>query len=233
MPFGMLGGKVFLALLITFFFFQVMLCISWRLEDLALCLFGTAMACFHVRFLLIFVPFFAPLLARIIARWIPGYDRAKDRVFLNAAILVIMLASFVHYFPSRADIQKNIAEHFPVKAVEYLEVHAIPGPMFNNYRYGGYLVWTLAPGQRDFIDGRADVFERGGVLADYMHITLLKPGALAVLRGYGVQSCLLEREDALATVLAALPEWRRVYGDDQSILFVRTDAIDSYPKNEH
>jgi hypothetical protein len=233
MPFGILGGKVFLALLIAFIFFQVVFRISWRLEELALCLFGTAMACLHIRFLLIFVPFFAPLFARILARWIPTYDRAKDRVFLNAAILGILLASLAHYFPSRADIQKNIAEHFPVKAVEYLEAHSIPGPMFNNYGYGGYLVWTVGPGQKDFIDGRADVFERGGVLADYMHITLLKPGALAVLRGYGVQSCLLVRDEPLATVLAVLPEWQRVYGDDLSVIFVRRGASGGLPATGH
>lgn len=225
MPFGALGGKLFLALLIAFILFQVLLRISWRLEEFALCLFGIAMACFHVRFLLIFVPFFAPLLSRIFARWMPPYDRSKDRVFLNVAITAILLGSFVRYFPSQSDLKKSIAEHFPVKAVDYLETHAIPGPMFNNYGYGGYLVWTLAPKQRDFIDGRADVFERGGVLADYMHITLLKPGAFAVLRGYGIRSCLLEREEPLATVLAVLPDWQRVYGDDRSVLFVRTDPV--------
>jgi hypothetical protein len=232
MPFGIFGGKLFLALLIAFIFFQVAFRISWRLEELLLCLFGTAMACLHVRFLLIFVPFFAPLFARIIARWMPAYDRAKDRVFLNAAILAVLLAGFAHYFPSQADIQKIIADHFPVKAVEYLETHTIPGPMFNNYGYGGYLVWKLAPGQKDFIDGRADVFERGGVLTDYMHITLLKPGALAVLRGYGVRSCLLVRDEPLATVLAVMPEWRRVYGDDLSVIFVRADAAGGRPKTD-
>ena len=232
MPFGLLGGKLFLALLIAFIFFQVVLRISWRLEELALCLFGIAMACFHVRFLLLFVPFFAPFLARILTRAIPAYDRSKDRVFLNAAIIAILLGSFAHYFPSQAKLQESIAEHFPVKAVEYLETHTIPGPMFNNYGYGGYLVWALAPKQRDFIDGRADVFERGGVLADYMHITLLKPGALAVLRGYGVRSCLLQREEPLATVLAALPEWQRVYRDDRSVLFVRANSVASNPRGE-
>jgi len=225
MPFGLPGGKLFLALLIAFIVFQVVLRISWRLEEFALCLFGIAMACVHVRFLLLFVPFFAPLLATIFARWIPAYDRSKDRVLLNVGIIAALLVSFVHYFPSRAEIQHSVEEHFPVKAVEYLQTHAIPGPMFNNYGYGGYLIWTLAPNQRDFIDGRADVFERGGVLADYMQITLLKPGAFAALRGYGVRSCLLERKEPLATVLVSLPEWQRVYGDDQSVLFVRTDSV--------
>jgi len=225
MPFGLFPGKLFLALLIVFIFLQVALRISWQVEDLALCLFGIAMACIHVRFLLLFVPFFAPLLAGVFARWVPAYDRSKDRVFLNLAIIAVIFGGLVRYFPSQAQMREKISERYPLKAVEFLEAHPVPGPMYNNYGYGGYLVWKLGPAQKDFIDGRADVFERGGVLADYMQISLLKPGALEALRKYGVQSCVLQHDEALATVLAALPDWRRVYSDSQSVVFVRADAL--------
>ena len=93
--------------------------------------------------------------------------------------------------------------------------------MFNAYNFGGYLVWATAPEHKVFIDGRGELFEPGGVFADYMHITLLKPGALSVLRAYGVQACLLDREQPLSTVLAALPDWQRVYSDQESVLYVR------------
>jgi hypothetical protein len=229
MAFGLLGGKLFLGLLIAFIVCQVALRLSWRLEELSLGLFGIAMACVHMRFLLVFVPFFAPLLAKILAHWMPSYDRLKDKFVLNAALMVALAWGLVHFLPSQANIQAKIAEEFPVKAVEYLKTHPVPGPMFNNYGYGGYLVWAQASGQGDFIDGRGDVFERGGVFADYMHISLLKPGAFAVLNGYGIRSCLLEREEPLATALAALPNWKAEYSDSRSILFVRTDA----PSNSH
>ena len=68
---------------------------------------------------------------------------------------------------------------------------------------------------------RIKKYEPAGVFADYMHITLLKPGALSVLRGYGIQSCLLNRDEALATLLSALPDWQSVYSDQTSILLVR------------
>jgi uroporphyrinogen-III synthase len=42
-----------------------------------------------------------------------------------------------------------------------------------------------------------------------------------MLQQYGFQSCLLNHDEALATVLAALPEWQKVYEDETSILFVR------------
>jgi len=221
MPFNILGGKFFLALLLGFLVLQTAFRFTWRLEELALFLFGTMMACFHVRFVLLFVPFFAPLLATILARWVPTYDRAKDQYILNAVLVSAAAAAMVWFFPSRAEMQQTVARRFPVRAVEYMQEHAIAGPMLNSYGFGGYLIWR---GQKVFVDGRADPYERGGSLADYFHITHLQPGALAVLRGYGIESCLLERDEPLATMLDALPEWQRVYSDNLSVLFVKRNA---------
>jgi len=222
MPFGIPGGKMFLALLLGTMLLQVILRFRWRLEHLALFLFGTTMACLHVRFLLIFVPFFALFLSPVVARWMPDYDRKKDKFALNALLMAGVIAAVIHYFPSRAALQGNVAKAFPVAAVEYLNHHPVPEPMFNNYGFGGYLVWARGPEHKVFIDGRGDVYERGGLLSDYLHISHIAPGALAVLRSYGVQSCLVHRDEALATLLSSSPEWQRVYTDDVSVLFVRT-----------
>ena len=210
-----------MGLFLGFLAVQIAFRLTWRLEEAALFFFGTAMACLHARFLLIFVPFFTPLLATTLARWLPGYNRKKDHHLLNAVLMFSMLAGMLWYFPSQATIEESVASHFPVGAVQYLNGHPMPGPMFNAYNFGGYLVWATAPEHKVFIDGRAELFEVGGVLADYMHITLLKPGALFVLGSYGVQACLLEREQPLTTVLAALPDWQKVYADQESVLFVR------------
>jgi hypothetical protein len=117
-----------------------------------------------------------------------------------------------------------VAESFPAKAVEYIRQHPIPGPMFNNYGFGGYLIWSLGTDHKVFIDGRSEVYEEGGVLADYFHIMEIRPGALTLLRNYGIQSCLIERETPLATVLSNLPDWQKVYWDNTTVLFVRRSA---------
>jgi hypothetical protein len=224
MPFNILGGKFFLALLLGFLLAQIAFRLTWRLEELALFLFGTMMACLHVRFVLLFVPFFAPLLATILARWLPRYERAKDQYILNAVLMLATAAAMLWYFPSRTEMQQTVARRFPVRAVEYMQQHAIVGPLLNSYGFGGYLIWK---DQKVFVDGRADPYERGGSLADYFHITHLEQGALAVMRGYGIQSCLLERDEPLATMLAAQSEWQKVYADNLSVLFVRRDAAAS------
>ena len=226
MPFNLLGGKVFLVLLLAFVVVQIAFRFTWWLAELALFLFGTMMACLHLRFLLIFVPFFAPLLATIVARWMPSYERSKDKWALNAVLMAVVAAGVIYYFPSRAKLEGIVAHQFPVKAVAYLEQHPVPEPMFNTYGFGGYLVWSRGPQRKVFIDGRGDVYERGGVLSDYLYISSIKPGALAVLDSYGVQSCLLEHGEALTTLLTASPHWRRIYTDDVSSLFVRTELPD-------
>jgi hypothetical protein len=226
MPFNLPGGKLFLLLLLGFILVQVAFRFSWQFAELGLFLFGTMMACLHLRFLLLFVPFFAPMFATIAARWMPPYERAKDKWALNAAIIAAVVAGMIYFFPSRPQLEETVAHTFPANAVAYLAQHPAPEPMFNTYGFGGYLVWSRGPQHKVFIDGRGDVYERGGVLADYLYMARNKPGTLAVLDSYGVQSCLVERDEAMATLLAASSKWRRVYTDGLSALYVRTRASD-------
>ena len=79
--------------------------------------------------------------------------------------------------------------------------------MLNSYGFGGYMILS---GYKTFIDGRSELFEQTGILDDYMHITLLKPGAMQVLNGYHVRSCLMQRVEPLSTALAAMPDWQTV-----------------------
>jgi hypothetical protein len=218
MPFNVVGAKLFLALLVLFFFAQMAIRPVWRAAEVLLFFGGVVMACLHVRFVLLFVPFFAPLFATLLARWIPAYERKKDHYLLNAALILGLISTIVHYYPKSSDLQTTIAKEFPVNAVAYLRQHPSPQPMFNTYGFGGYLVYS---GQKVFIDGRGDLFERGGVLSDYMQTSLIRTGALQVLDRYGVQSCILQRGEPLTVVLAASPDWQRVYQDNVSELFVR------------
>jgi hypothetical protein len=82
----------------------------------------------------------------------------------------------------------------------------------------------ILSGYKTFIDGRGELFEEVGVFGDYVHITMLKPGAMKVLSGYEIQSCLMERDEPFSTVLASLPDWQKVYSDNVSALYVKRGA---------
>jgi hypothetical protein len=227
MPFSLPAGKLFLALLVGLLLAQIVFRFTWQSAELTLFLAGVVAACLHVRFLLVFVPFCAPLLAVMLSRWIPPYEPGKDKYALNALLMTAIVVGIVRFFPSRKHLESQVAQRWPVKAVEYIKEHHPPRPMFNNYSYGGYLIYTLDGQNKVFVDGRADVYEGTGVLADYGRIAQVASNALLLLRVYKVQSCLIERDEALATLLAASAQWQKVYADELSVLFVRKNVSDS------
>ncbi|HEX8882239.1 MAG TPA: hypothetical protein VF749_19495 [Candidatus Acidoferrum sp.] len=220
MPFNLVGGKIFLAVVLGFFLLQMVVRSKFHLAEILLFFGGTAMACLHLRFVILFVPFFAPVFAVLLRRWAPPDERPKDQFVLNCVIIAMVVAGVIRYFPSRLETQSIVDREFPARAVSYLKQHPVAGPMYNAYGFGGYLIWAL-PEKKVFIDGRGDLYELGGAFGDYLEIAHLRPAAFALLKAYRIQSCLLERSEPLATVLAAMPEWQTAYSDDGSVLYVR------------
>jgi hypothetical protein len=141
-----------------------------------------------------------------------------------------VIAAMIYYFPSRDLLQKELATYYPIGAVEYLDTHDVPSPMLNAYFFGGYLVNT---GRKVFIDGRGDLYERSGVLADYIRLSEIQPGAFSVFDRYQIASCLLYRDEKLSVVLDHSPDWRKVYSDDNAVIFVRKTIDQGFSTRGH
>jgi hypothetical protein len=92
--------------------------------------------------------------------------------------------------------------------------------MLNEYLWGGYLIWAL-PEQKVFIDGRADIFAWTGVLGEYGRWYTLEEDPARLLDKYGIRYCLLRANAPMARVLLYLPGWKRVYGDEVAVVFVK------------
>jgi hypothetical protein len=191
-----------------------------RAEAVALVLLAACLACRHQRFVVFFAIVVAPVLAGMLEAVFPAYEPDKNRPALNAALIALIAASVVWFFPSSARLQRLIDRNQPRRAVDYLRVHPVSGPMFNDDFWGGYLIWAFDGEHKVFIDGRSDAYESSGVLADYIRIIQPAPEALSLLGKYGVRSCLIERNGPLSALLDAQPGWRRVYQDDLSVLLV-------------
>ena len=72
MPFDISGGKIFLAFVVIFVVLQMLYRFVWRLDEFIFVLGAAALACLHVRFLMLFLLFFAPLLAVFFLLWLIG-----------------------------------------------------------------------------------------------------------------------------------------------------------------
>jgi hypothetical protein len=218
-------GKYFLALVLLFFAAVLIARPRFRLSEIVLAMFGAFAACVHIRFLLLFIVFFVPLWATLLSRWVPTYRRERDHPLINVGLIGAIAVGLVIFFPSRRALDRRVETEYPRLALQYLATHPLNGKWFNEYGWGGYLIWTGSPRSMVFIDGRADIYEYGGVLADYTRIARLEPGALQLLRRYGVTACLVRQDAPLATALSGMPGWERIYQDHLAAIYVQKAAI--------
>jgi hypothetical protein len=122
---------------------------------------------------------------------------------------------------------------FPAGAADYLLANHVPGPLFNTYEYGGYLIWRLWPGYKVFIDGRS-LSET--LYKDYEQILVNPKSAQNELTGpraellkrYGIETVVMNTFQlntggaytlALALGNPQASEWQLVYDDAQSLVF--------------
>jgi hypothetical protein len=221
LDFSVSWGLAFLFIVLAWIVAQIICPIIYRVEIIAPLLLVTYVSFLHGRFLLLFVAMFAPILATFLGQWLPSYDAAMEHYTMNAVFIAALLCGSLALWPSNTRLQGSLRRAYPVGAVEYLRAHPVPSSMFNDENWGGFLIWSLAPEHKVFMDGRLDIYEYAGVLADYVSIMRVEQNAPMLLRKYGIVACLLRRDATLVGVLAASHEWEKVYEDDHSVIFLR------------
>jgi len=190
----------------------------WGQELLLLAL-GAWLAASHHRMLFVFGILAAPILSRLLATAWENYDAAQDLPRANAILIVVSLLIAFRTFPSRRDLESQVEAKSPVKAVQFIRSHQLPGPMLNEYVYGGYMIWA-SPENPVFVDGRSDVFEATGVLAEFAEWSTLQTDPNKLLAKYRINFCLLARRSPMVPVLS-LMQWKTIYSDDISVVLVR------------
>jgi len=133
---------------------------------------------------------------------------------LSLALAFAVLASPA---VSPAALRDAADKRFPEKASAYVQSHALPGPLYNPYDWGGYLIWRL-PGMPVSIDGRANLHGDERLSRSTMASLgaenwsddpeLMKAGTI-----------LLQRSSALSSILRSDSRFRLVYQDDVASVF--------------
>ncbi|MCA8923329.1 MAG: hypothetical protein KDD82_16050, partial [Planctomycetes bacterium] len=108
------------------------------------------------------------LLAVVSACVVAGFGRPGARGprgysltprLLGAALGTFLLgavASFPLAGATPAALDDAVAARYPVAAAAHVREHAYPGPLYNHFDQGGYLIWAL-PGYPVAMDGRTNV----------------------------------------------------------------------------
>ena len=182
----------------------------------------TVLAIQHLRMLFVFGIVCAPLVSRMVADLRGARTPSRDHLPTNAVLLGLVALLCFEMFPSAAKIEANIEARNPVEAVQFIRQAKLTGPMMNDYKWGGYLVWAL-PEHRIFIDGRADVFDWAGVLRRYRRWVSLESDPERLLDDYGIGFCLLPVDGPQAHMMQRLAGWRQAYADGVAAVFVRAE----------
>ncbi len=217
-------GLALLAILLCIFLLVAVRKSELFFDEFLLLAIGTWMAVSHTRMLFLFGILAAPILSRQLATSWEGYDAQADRIWPNAVMIGASLLAIFLAFPGSRDLEEQVENQSPLKAVEFIKVNHLSGPMLNDYASGGYLIWAM-PEHPVFIDGRADIYEWSGILGEFGKWATLQTDPNALLQKYRIGFCLLNRQSPMVHVLPLLREWKIVYADDNSVIFVRTTPI--------
>jgi len=190
-------------------------------EELLLLAIGAWLAVSHMRMLIVFGILAAPVLTRQLSAFWQGYRAEEDRIWPNAVMIGLSLLAAWMAFPDARNLAAQVEAQNPVKAVEFIRASHLSGPMLNDYRFGGYLIWAL-PEHPVFIDGRGDVYEWSGLLGEFGNWATLQSDPNALLQKYKIGFCLLTSHSPMVQVLPLLPGWKLVYSDGNSVIFART-----------
>jgi hypothetical protein len=179
----------------------------------------------------------APVLSRhaaaALARWgwpprrRPRLD-LRTRTILSAVnlwllLLVVALAAVKIRTPLSPAFNEELQqESLPVGAVEWIRQNQPPGEMFNPYNWGGYLIWSLWPDYRVFVDGRTDLYGNE-LLQQYLQVVLARPGFEELLVEHDVGFVLTETDSVLTVFLERGEGWRQAYRDEVAVVYVRAE----------
>ena len=148
-----------------------------------------------------------PILGRLLAesfagrvadRAVPGWLRQRGgAVALAAALLPVVVWAAWPLRPLRELVPRmGIAEVFPAQAVEFLKHEPRAGALFNDYDWGGYLIWHLFPQYRVWIDGRAAVYGPR-LLSEHAEVDEVRPRWRQALDRSGVGLALIRARSTL------------------------------------
>jgi len=117
------------------------------------------------------------------------------------------------------------AKNYPQAAVNFMLEKQLPGPIYNRYGWGGYLIRRLYPNYRVYIDGRADVYG-DAFTVEAVRTYDGKPDWRKPLERLGIRTVIITPDAPLSSLLREDDTWTKAYEDNQAVIFTRSGSVD-------
>jgi len=184
------------------------------------------------------IPFFVIASAPILSDWIKqtlakfnywlkiedGFTNIDQtlRGFLWSLVIFLIGAGMFtyHYLETQNTINQFNTQDYPVYAADWMEKHPMQGNTFNDFNWGGYLLYRLWPGQHVFIDSQSDFY--GETLTRQSEEILNgEQNWEAKLSQYNVTRIIVPRDAELVQAAKQSIDWKIAYEDNVAIIFVK------------
>lgn len=123
---------------------------------------------------------------------------AKVRNLINILIVLFLTVGGIGkwWYVTRPDfIQEAERSLYPVEAVAWIKTHQPQGRLFNEYKWGGYLIWHLRE-YPVFVDGRTDLYG-DEILHQYIQMKQGQKNVHDLVNKWQIKLFLLEDEPGI------------------------------------
>ena len=128
---------------------------------------------------------------------------------------------------SATSLEASLAAEYPVAAVAAVKHHRYPGPLYNTFDWGGFLIWQL-PEHRVSMDGRTNIHGDHRIWRSFV-TSMGQKGWDTDEELHSARLVILPAGLALAELLRREPDYELVYEDAVAVVFTRRehrDAVD-------
>jgi hypothetical protein len=143
-----------------------------------------------------------------------GIASCADRRWIVAGVACIALLTVVRFIHP---LERSDDRVSPVTALSHVPLEMRKEPVLNSYDFGGYLIFNHV---KPFIDGRALPYGDEYISA---YLAAMAPNRAAfarIVEKYRIRWALLAAGSPAVDMIAALPDWRRLYADGIAVVYV-------------
>jgi len=153
-------------------------------------------------------------------------NRYRDALYLASGILFLCALGYkTSHLPFGHDtFRRMIAkDFFPQDTVEFINMNHLQCRILNEDAMGGYLIWTLYPKLKVFIDQRADTLYDEKIYKDHSAIRFGDRPWEEIFKKYEFDTALWLRDHEMYEKLSRDPGWKVLYSSAFYTLFIKLD----------
>lgn len=149
-------------------------------------------------------------------------------VFVLFSIDIFYVA--LRYYPVKSFFGESFEEHYPRKEVEFIKKTGIPGPIFNDYLTGSYLLWSLYPDYKVFIDTRqSPYFNYAWNDMQILKKEIQRTKPESFISKYPFKTAIINlKEPKILLWLLRSPGWKLAYFDNVAAVLVHKSVYDKF-----